>query len=147
MLFSRARIASTILLLLICVSIGVGGGYRFHFLTCETRDSPAIAGWEETANIVNGLFNYVNLCKGMQWQGLIMKPTQVIRYIDERRLQENKTDIILFLDGGDAFFNLRDISVLENYYDIARQGKGILISAEQSCFIGNLCTLDDAKRL
>jgi hypothetical protein len=105
-------------------------GVRYHLVTCETRNG-ADDVWMMTARGINGVSSVTNICKDKKWTGTIMKPTELIKFMKtidkskakqrEKEKEEEKiinedawydVDMIVFVDGSDALFNVNDVNVL-----------------------------------
>ena len=107
---------------------------RVHIVTCETR-ADAAAHWHLTVQEVNGAAEVQNICEGLDWSGTIMKPRQVIEYMETLLAAgAMPDDLIMFVDGADALFNLGSTHELVTAYKTAAVEKPILISTELTCF-------------
>ena len=120
---------------------------RVHIVTCETR-ADAAAHWHLTVQEVNGAAEVQNVCEGLDWGGTIMKPRQVIEYMETLLAAgAMPDDLIMFVDGADALFNLGSTQELVAAYKTAAAEKPILVSTELTCWVGDFCSISTASLL
>ena len=140
-------------------SVGKNVNYKLHLITCETRNSKEIEFWMMTAKIINNVYEIKNICENKEWKGLSMKVAMLLEYLEELKQKHKQNNdnnlieleldnnLILFLDGGDAYFNVLDSTEIITNYEKIRGNKSIIFSAEQTCWTGNICSVENAEKL